>query len=190
MKTPVVVGVDGSVHGLAAVDLAAREAALRDRPLKVVHAFVWPYLEPPLESAGPGPRAAAERIVAEGAARAAKAAPGVHVSRALITGRPAAVLIQESATAAMVVLGDRGLGGFAGLLVGSVAVQVSAHAACPCWWPGLRALRTVRYCSGSTGRRVDGVRRCGGVRLRGGGTARRTAGGGAHLGASSAQGPG
>jgi nucleotide-binding universal stress UspA family protein len=130
MNAPVVVGVDGSACSLAAVDLAAREAALRDRPLKVVHAFAWPYLEPPLAPPGPGPREAAQRIVSDAVARAVAAAPGIAVSPALLTGRPAPVLLRESAAAALVVLGDRGTGGFAELLVGSVASQVATHAAC------------------------------------------------------------
>jgi nucleotide-binding universal stress UspA family protein len=48
-----------------------------------------------------------------------------------VTGAAAAVLLAETQTAAMVVLASRGLGGFSGMLVGSVAVQVSAHGQCP-----------------------------------------------------------
>jgi nucleotide-binding universal stress UspA family protein len=48
-----------------------------------------------------------------------------------VTGGAAAVLVAQSRGAAMVVVGDRGLGGFSGLLIGSVAVQLAAHADCP-----------------------------------------------------------
>jgi nucleotide-binding universal stress UspA family protein len=132
----VVVGVDGSAGSLAAVAVAANETALRHRPLRVVHAFIWPYFDIPL---GPPPaglpegglRHAAERLLAEAVDCARAAAPEVTVTGELVTGGAAAVLERESHAAALVVIGDRGLGGFTGLLVGSVAVQLAAHAACP-----------------------------------------------------------
>lgn len=132
----VVVGVDGSSASLAAVDLAGREAARRHRPLRIVHAFVWPYLNVPLGPSLSGPpegglRHEAEGIVTEATDRAAVAAPGVPVRGEIITGQAAAVLRTCSHGAALVVVGDRGLGGFTGLLLGSVAVHLSAHAACP-----------------------------------------------------------
>jgi nucleotide-binding universal stress UspA family protein len=136
MTAPVVVGVDGSACGLDAVALAAREAVLRNRPLRVVYAFFWPFLGVPL---GPSPLGPPEggllndtqRIVQEAVDRARQAEPSVAVTGAAITGAPAEVLIDQSKSAAIVVVGDRGLGGFTGLLVGSVAVQLAAHAACP-----------------------------------------------------------
>jgi nucleotide-binding universal stress UspA family protein len=133
---PVVVGVDGSPSSLAAVDLAAREAQLRRRPLHVIHAFIWPYLRgslgpPALGPAEGGLRYHAERTVAEAVVRAATAAPEIPVDGEVVTGTPAVVLRECSKSAALVVIGDRGLGGFTGLLVGSVAVQLAAHAAGP-----------------------------------------------------------
>lgn len=133
---PVVVGVDGSACGLAAVDLAAREAALRGRALRVVHGFIWPLMHVPLGPSAMGPpegglRHHAERIVAEAVERARAAAPGTEVTGEVITGGAAGVLVGCSRTAGLVVVGDRGLGGFTGLLVGSVAVQLAAHASCP-----------------------------------------------------------
>lgn len=57
--------------------------------------------------------------------------PAVPVERRLVTGAPAPVLIEQASTAEMVVLGDRGLGGFAALPVGSVAAQVATHSPAP-----------------------------------------------------------
>jgi nucleotide-binding universal stress UspA family protein len=136
VTAPVVVGVDGSACGLDAVDLAAREAVLRDRPLRLVYAFIWPYLGVPLGPSPGGPPEGgflneADRIIDTALARARSTAPAVQVTGATITGAAAPVLIEQSRTAALVVVGDRGLGGFTGLLVGSVAVQLVAHAACP-----------------------------------------------------------
>jgi nucleotide-binding universal stress UspA family protein len=133
---PVIVGVDGSAPSLAAVDLAAREAVLRHRPLRLIHAFIWPYLHVPLGPSAYGPpdgglRHEAERILAEAYTRAHTAAPDLSIDGELVTGETAAVLVAASRTAELVVVGDRGLGGFTGLLAGAVAVQLAAHADCP-----------------------------------------------------------
>ncbi|MCZ7476002.1 universal stress protein [Micromonospora sp. WMMC273] len=135
-QAPVVVGVDGSAASLDAVRVAAREAADRNRPLQVVHAFIWPLTRAPLTPApgapaGAGLRNQAERVVAEAVAEAGKVAPDVPVTGVVVDGAPAAVLVAESREAALIVLGHRGLGGFAGLLIGSVTLQVSARAHCP-----------------------------------------------------------
>jgi nucleotide-binding universal stress UspA family protein len=92
----VVVGVDGSASALAAVGLAATEATLRGRPLRVVHAFIWPYLRVSLEPSPVGPpegglRHEAERVVAEAVAKATAAAPGIPVHGEVVTGTAAAV---------------------------------------------------------------------------------------------------
>ena len=117
----VVVGVDGSLASFDAVDLAARAAAARGRSLRVVHAF-------PTEN---GPPEQAARIVDSAVARATTVAPGVPVRGEIRPGNPAAVLYECARDAALLVIGDRGLGGFRGVLLGSVAVHLTAHAACP-----------------------------------------------------------
>ncbi|EEP69829.1 UspA domain-containing protein [Micromonospora sp. ATCC 39149] len=132
----VVVGADGSESSLRAVRLAAGEAARRNRPLRVVHGFIWPLLRVPLGPAPGGPPGAglrhqAERLVAEAVAEAETAAPDVRITGEIIDGEAAAVLVGESPTAVMIVVGDRGLGGFATLVLGSVAVKVAAYADCP-----------------------------------------------------------
>ncbi|MBQ0981742.1 universal stress protein [Micromonospora sp. M61] len=132
----VVVGVDGSEPALRAVRLAATEAARRQRPLRVVHGFIWPLLHVPVSPApdappGGGLRHQAEELVEAAVAEAEATVPGLSISREIIDGEAAAVLVGESPTAALIVLGDRGLGGFSALVVGSVAVQVAAYADCP-----------------------------------------------------------
>ncbi|MEV4847773.1 universal stress protein [Micromonospora matsumotoense] len=133
---PVVVGVDGSRSALDAVRVAAREAADRHRPLRVVHAFIWPLFDIPLGPTPGGPpdgglRHQAELIVADAVAEAGKVAPELTVTGQVVDGASTPVLLTESRDAALLVLGTRGLGGFAGLLIGSAAVQVSARAGCP-----------------------------------------------------------
>ena len=132
----IVVGVDGSRASLHALDWAAREAAARHRPLRIVHAFQWPLtnelMGPP--AVGPpdaGLQHAAERVLAAAADRARAAAPTLAVSTDLSAEMPAAALIEASHDADLLVVGNRGLGGFTGLLLGSVGVQTAAHAACP-----------------------------------------------------------
>ncbi|MGK5740546.1 universal stress protein [Micromonospora sp. URMC 103] len=132
----VVVGVDGSEPALRAVRLAASEAARRHRPLRVVHGFIWPLLHVPLTAPpdnppGGGLRDQAQQVVARAVAEAEATAPGTRVSGEIIDGEASAVLLGEAPAAAMIVLGDRGLGGFSALLVGSVAVQVASYADCP-----------------------------------------------------------
>jgi nucleotide-binding universal stress UspA family protein len=133
---PVVVGVDGSTQALRAVRRGAAEATLHHRRLRLVHAFVWPLLRvdvgpPPGGPPEAGLRHQAERVLADAVAQARTVAPEVPVDAEVVTGQVAAVLRAESGHAALLVLGDRGLGGFTGLLVGSVAVQLAAHADCP-----------------------------------------------------------
>lgn len=134
--SPVIVGVDGSLEALRAVRLAAEEASRRRRPLRVLHALGWPLHQTPVrpQASGPldgGPRFQAERILAQAIAEARQAAPDIPVNGEIADGQPATVLVSRSPYAALIVLGDRGLGGFASLLLGSVAVQVATHAECP-----------------------------------------------------------
>jgi nucleotide-binding universal stress UspA family protein len=136
MSQPIVVGVDGSDRSLDAVDLAAHEAALRDLPLRIVSAFTWPYLgvAPGVGAACPPEadlRLNAERIVREAMDRATASAPALDVGGDAVEGPPAAALIDQSHAASLVVIGNRGIGGFVGLLVGSVAVELTAYAGCP-----------------------------------------------------------
>jgi nucleotide-binding universal stress UspA family protein len=133
---PVVVGVDGSPSALDAVRWAAREAARRTTTVQLISAFGW--LETRhLHDHGLGgsfretmlARTRAE--VSAAAEAAAEAAPGIDVSERIIDGFPVPLLVAASRRAGLLVIGDRGLGGFTGLLVGSVAIGLAARAECP-----------------------------------------------------------
>jgi nucleotide-binding universal stress UspA family protein len=76
-------------------------------------------------------RPEAEHILGDAWRHAREAAPDLPVDGEIIIGQAGAVLRECSRTAQLIVVGDRGLGGFAGLLAGSVAVQLAAHATCP-----------------------------------------------------------
>jgi nucleotide-binding universal stress UspA family protein len=150
----VVVGADGSAGSLSAIRAAAHEAVTRGRPLRIVHAFIWPSMGVAIGPATGGPsdmgmRLAAEGILAEAVTEAEKAAPGVRATAALVNGAPAPVLLRESRDAVVLVIGDRGLGGFGSLVLGSVALHTTAHAACP--------VLVVRGSERSTGPVVVGV---------------------------------
>ena len=127
------VGVDGSESALEACRWAAREAGRRGAGLRLVQAFSWPQTHH-VGEVGRGQRSVLRRVANEqlaAAAAAAEVAPGVAVETALVEGFPVPVLVAESRAAQLVVVGCRGLGGFAGLLLGSVAVGLAAHAASP-----------------------------------------------------------
>lgn len=140
----VIAGVDGSDDSLAAADLAADEAVVRGAPLEIVHGFAPAMLArpatmppdlPPMATL-PEPvdaelRNNAEQMLHEAATRVRAAHPDLAVITRLHDGPPSAVLTAASHHAALVVVGHRGTGGFAGMLAGSVAVQLVSHAACP-----------------------------------------------------------
>lgn len=135
MNRPVVVGVDGSPSSLVAAEHAARAALLRSRPLLLVHGYLHPfgYGVPlnPYELGVPMPSEEAQKMLERTAAELTERWPGLAVEARQVTGGPGATLIEESHRAELVVVGSRGLGGFAGLLLGSVSAQVAAHAHCP-----------------------------------------------------------
>ncbi|MEU8233264.1 universal stress protein [Actinoplanes sp. NPDC048967] len=133
---PVVAGVDGSARSFAAVEVAAAEAALCNRPLRIVHAFAWPPVSAALtpDMSEPVRRVTRERALSalrEAEAIALKARPELAVTAVIVDESPVAALRAESRHAFLIVLGDRGAGGLAQLLVGSVAVQTASHSLCP-----------------------------------------------------------
>lgn len=133
----VVVGVDGSAEALRAVRWAVPEARRRHATLRLVTAFTWTEDRmvgwPGLGSAPYGEylRAAEERGLAAAAAVAAELDPDVPVERELVVGFPGSELVEQSKTAELLVIGDRGRGRISSALAGSVAIGVVASAACP-----------------------------------------------------------
>jgi nucleotide-binding universal stress UspA family protein len=125
----IVAGYDGSPGSAEALEWAAQEARLRGASLTVCHAWN----PQPLPAAGaevPDPaRAQAECILADGVKRAqAAAARGAEVRSLLARGPAARVLCEQSAGADLMVVASHGVGGLPGLLLGSVSLQVAAHA--------------------------------------------------------------
>ncbi|MDO3704279.1 universal stress protein [Micromonospora sp. C28SCA-DRY-2] len=135
MNRPVVVGVDGSPASRVAAEHAAHAAVGRGRPLHLVHGYLHPlgYGVPlnPYDLGIPAPTEAAQKMLAQAAADLAERWPGLTVEIRQVAGGPGATLVEESKRADLVVVGSRGHGGFAGLLLGSVGGQVAAHAHCP-----------------------------------------------------------
>jgi nucleotide-binding universal stress UspA family protein len=130
---PVVAGVDGSDGSLAALRWAADEASRRSAPLWVVHAFdllraqVFALEDPAFVAAE---RRAAGKILDAAVREVRELAGHVEVRPVLESGTASVVLLKQSAQADMVVLGSRGRGDFAGLLLGSTSLQVAMHASC------------------------------------------------------------
>ncbi len=128
----IVVGVDGSPAAAAALSWAIDEAHLRHVGLYVLHAF-------PAMMSIVGTRAHEYYPQVEMEAKAsleealASAPPmdGLDVERTLIPGNPSEQLVMASRGATMLVVGSRGRGSFAGMLLGSVSMHCVTQAHCP-----------------------------------------------------------
>ncbi|MEO3972542.1 universal stress protein [Streptomyces sp. CAU 1734] len=136
---PVLLAVDGSPEAAGAVEFAFAEASLRGVGLVALHAWnEW--TEPGDDDPGHPQnlvgdagrlRGTEERVLAEAIAGLREKYPEVGVERRLIRGRVRPALIEASEEAQLLVVGARGRGGFAGLLLGSVSQALLHHAHCP-----------------------------------------------------------
>jgi nucleotide-binding universal stress UspA family protein len=130
---PVVVGIDGSAMSEAALAYAYEAAWVYGAPLVTVHAWqlgvedsrLVPYVD--LDVVGEEE----ERLLAEQTAGWGEKYPDVALRREVVKGRSAHVLLEHSAGARLLVVGARGRGGAAGLLLGSTSQALIHRAACP-----------------------------------------------------------
>ncbi|HEY9312542.1 universal stress protein [Williamsia sp.] len=136
-KSPVIVGVDGSESSDQAVVWAANTAELMGRELVVVGVYepqVGGYAGTAMAYTGDLVtliQDAVKETVTAAEKLARETTPTVEVSSRIVAGTPTAVLNDESADAAMVVVGTRGRGAVRGLIAGSVSTGVAAHASSP-----------------------------------------------------------
>jgi len=133
---PVVVGLDRSPHATAALEYATALAERRRLPLLVVNAFE-PSQFAVRSAAGWSPdvsgvpRNTAARLVDDAVDTLRAFHPGVEVLTKIEVGSAVGMLLDESPRASAIVLGSRGTGGFAELLLGSTTLHLAAHSTCP-----------------------------------------------------------
>ena len=130
-EAPVLVGIDGSSASELATAIAFDEASHRNVGLVALHAWSdadvseWPGID------SPAAQSMAEEVLAERLAGWQEKYPDVPVSRAVVCDKPARQLVERSADAQLVVVGSRGRGGFAEMLLGSVGEAVAQMAQVP-----------------------------------------------------------
>ena len=136
----VVAGVDGSPHGAAAVAVGVEEAAVRNGRLLALHVQPNGFaarltqfrlnlsrLQLPLLRRRP----ALVRPIGDALHGLRQKYPQVPIEERALSGHPAGVLVDMSARADVIVVGARGRGGFAGMLLGSVSQTLIHQARCP-----------------------------------------------------------
>jgi nucleotide-binding universal stress UspA family protein len=129
----IVVGIDGSPHSIKALQFAIAEAKLRGDTIKAIAAWTYQVVAfadavippMPVEDQREAVRVRADMVV--------RSVPhdDVPIETVVVEGGASGVLLEQSKGADLLVIGSRGSGGFMGLLMGSVARQVTSHAVCP-----------------------------------------------------------
>ncbi|MEU7873090.1 universal stress protein [Dactylosporangium sp. NPDC049140] len=134
----IVIGVDGSIHSKTALRWAITQARLVGAPVEVVSAWQEPVLighsygGPPLPYEGESIATITEKVLAETVADVTgQQDQPVEIRTRVAQGHPAQVLLEAAAGAQMLVLGSRGHGTLAGILLGSVSQHCVQHAPCP-----------------------------------------------------------
>jgi nucleotide-binding universal stress UspA family protein len=135
-RRPVVVAVDGSAYARAAAEWAAEEALRRGTSLSVVTvvesmAEGGRLMAEALSVGADHPAAPALALLDDTATGLMKAHPGLVVEQVGRMGEPVLALEELSDEAAVLVVGSRGRGGFAGLAVGSVSMHLTLRSRCP-----------------------------------------------------------
>jgi nucleotide-binding universal stress UspA family protein len=129
----IIVGVDGSESSLRALEWAARQAELTGWLLEVITTWEWPTSYGwafPLPS-DYSPKVDAQTLVDGVVTKLRESHPKLDVTTAVVEGHPAPVLIDASRMAELLVVGSRGHGEFAGMLLGSVSEHCVTNAHCP-----------------------------------------------------------
>ena len=140
----VVVGVDGSVEASAALRFGIDEARLRKVPLRAIHVWTAGSTGEALPFSGGSRgwltadgfdfselREAAEELLETAVAAAVQDGDGVEIETRLVEGIPADVLIGAVGPDDLLIVGSRGRGALAGVLLGSVSARCVHHAPCP-----------------------------------------------------------
>ncbi|QIS12530.1 universal stress protein [Nocardia arthritidis] len=131
MTKPVLVGVDGTENSVPAIELAFAEASLRKVGLVALHTWSDASgIEMPL-AGWDAARQSEEALLAESLAGFAERYPEVSVRRIVKSDRPVRSLLEESANAQLLVVGSRGRGGFASMVLGSTSNALLHSADCP-----------------------------------------------------------
>jgi nucleotide-binding universal stress UspA family protein len=143
-RARVVVGVDGSACARTALEFGLQEAARRDAILDVVSVAVTPeywlvgigmassgVAVPAREEIVDAVQGEAEQLVTDVVGERGAAAARVDVRVRAVSGPPAATLIEQARGADLLVVGNRGRGGFASATLGSVSLHCVLHATCP-----------------------------------------------------------
>jgi nucleotide-binding universal stress UspA family protein len=137
-RTDIVVGYDGSAPSRTALRYAVSEARLRNAPVRVIAVFDYDWrgarfggaqaLELPVRQRI---EAMVDEAIAETVAEVRVTVPDLAITGVARLGSPGPALLEASRTAALVVVGNRGHGGFGGLMLGSVSQDVATRANCP-----------------------------------------------------------
>jgi len=136
-EKPIVAATDGSEESLRAVDWAAREAVLRGAPLRIVSAAgLLPRM---VASTGKSAYETVSDVITDesdnaltiATARAAKVAPDLLIDADHLDGGPAEAVTAAGSGALMLVVGSRGVGAFAAMILGSVSRYAATHASSP-----------------------------------------------------------
>lgn len=129
----IVVGVDGSPSSMSALRWALQQAKATGAEVEVVHAWEYPISFGAPVALLPGEDLEAEAGTALAAAigKATAGDSGVTVRRRVVLGDPASVLLGSAKGADLLVVGNRGYGGFSRSLLGSVSQHCIHHAICP-----------------------------------------------------------
>jgi nucleotide-binding universal stress UspA family protein len=134
---PVVVGIDGSPISETAIQVAFEEASLRRAELLAVHAWNDPWSDSEsvylrqLALDWTSIQIEERRALAERLAGWQEKFPEVTVHRMVARQHPAQLLLGQARDAQLLVVGSRGHGGFAGMLLGSVSRKLIYQAGCP-----------------------------------------------------------